>query len=462
MNFQLLSAIFRHPWAIDEQSALGYGPLISNLVNGGSVQLDGIDEKPFTITGTVEKGSDEPQADPDTVKKSVRVIPISGPLMKNDQFCGPTGMSTIAGRIKEADNDKSVDAIVLKIESPGGTVDGTIELASAVTECKKPVVTYVDGLMASAALWIGICADEVIASTEFDRIGSVGVLLSFADMKPAYELQGVKFHQISSSLSPDKTRRMDELLRGDYEGYRKEVLDPLADNFINHVKENRPGVKEEHLTGKVFFARDVMGVFVDRIGKMTLAISRALELSVATNTKKNKEMSKENNIAHTALMGVIGVESLETSDEGVYMSNDQLAAINTALQAAANAEHENAAHLARLEGLAEGETVADLLERISGLEEGETVADLLERISGLEEGETVADLLERISGLEEGETVATLRARISEQEATITRLENEPPAQETIIGANGDDDGVVSDPQAMEYHEISKVLNPKN
>jgi ClpP class serine protease len=97
---------------------------------------------------------------------------------------------------------------------PGGTVDGTEALANSVKSVEKPVVTFVDGLMASAAFWVGSQADEIIASTDTDEIGSVGVLLSFADLQPYWESLGIKFHKLVASTSPDKTKIWEDLRTG--------------------------------------------------------------------------------------------------------------------------------------------------------------------------------------------------------------------------------------------------------
>ncbi len=81
-----------------------------------------------------------------------------------------------------AASNPNIAAIVLQIDSPGGEVSGTQQLADVIKSVQKPVVAFVDGMMASAALWIGSAADEIIASTPQDIIGSIGTMMSFGDM----------------------------------------------------------------------------------------------------------------------------------------------------------------------------------------------------------------------------------------------------------------------------------------
>lgn len=286
---KLLSAVLRGKWLIDPVFAMSQGAVIANIINPATI-LNGTEVKkisayaisPKAINGTQYSYRDGFSNAP---KNSVAVIRISGVLMKDDQNCGPIGMETIGKIIKEADSNPNIDGIVLQIDSPGGTVDGTETLGNIVRNAQKPVVTFVDGQMCSAALWIGSSADEVIASTDTDEVGSVGVMVQFADMQPFFEKQGVAFHTIKASTSIDKVKTWEDLRAGKYDDYIKEILDPLDEKFMNTIRANCPNVKDNYITGKVFFARDVMGVYVNSIGTIDNAILRASELASA---KKNK------------------------------------------------------------------------------------------------------------------------------------------------------------------------------
>ena len=137
-----------------------------------------------------------------------------------------------------------------------------------------------------------------------------------------------------ASTSPDKVKMWEDLRAGKYEAYIKEQLDPIDEKFMSTMRANRPGVEDRHLTGKVFFARDVMGVFVDAIGTIEQVIERAAELAdetAATNNNKNNTKSMKQ-FAH--LNTVLGVESLESVDEAVSLNEEQLEAVDTALATA--------------------------------------------------------------------------------------------------------------------------------
>lgn len=351
MNIHLISAILKSVWAIDPDSALSYAPLLSNLIGTGmklEFEFKGQEFKPFAINAGIRNEIDPNKDDYEGqwLKKleqlpagSIAVIPITGPLMKEDQYCGPVGMATIGDVIRAADQSVNINSIILRIDSPGGTVDGTVTLSNIVANTQKPIIAFVDGLMASAALWIGSAADEVIASTNKDVIGSVGVICSFADLQPAYEKLGVKFHTIVAEQSKDKNRVWEDLRQGQYEEYRKEVLNPFAADFIAAIKQNRPGVKDDQLTGKVYFAENLVGTLVDSIGNFDYAVQRASELAAqhkktqTSKTKNSAQMKKQ----YANVNQTLGVEQLEAQDEGVFLNEDQVSALDTALATGAKA-----------------------------------------------------------------------------------------------------------------------------
>jgi len=332
MNYQLVSAIRKGTWAIDPKHAMDNLGLVASILQG-NVEVEKKDETQESAISALSNRAYSYYGWDDAPEGSVAVVNISGELFKKSQSCGPVGMAEIGARIKKADAMNNISAILLLIDSPGGTVDGTETLANIVKNTEKPIIALVDGLMASAALWVGTSADEVYASTEMDEVGSVGVLLSFADMIPAYEKMGVKFHTITADQSTDKTKMFEDLRAGKYEDYKKEFLNPLAERFISVVKENRPAVREDQLTGKVFFAKDSIGTFIDGIKSIDEAIERAAELGKSTNTVESQNQNPDKTMKNFANVNkALGVDALESVDETASLNEDQLQAIDTKLE----------------------------------------------------------------------------------------------------------------------------------
>ena len=106
---------------------------------------------------------------------------------------GATDMEDIETALSAARDRKDVHAVFLDVDSPGGTVNGTPELAALVAAVSKAKYTYAftDGQMCSAAYWIASQADAIYA-TPSARVGSIGVLLPMLDDTKAFAQAGLK------------------------------------------------------------------------------------------------------------------------------------------------------------------------------------------------------------------------------------------------------------------------------
>lgn len=409
MNYALVSAILNGKWAVDPLFAINaYESIIPALFKGGVFNNDQIQafESDRIITSAGITGvlvSRDTNYD-NMPKGSVAIIYVSGPMMKSDGPCGMVGTTTIGERITKALNHPNVSGVIAFGDTPGGTVDGTNDLANIVNNASKPVLTFISGTLASAGVWGLIGATEVWANDNFSEVGSIGVLLNFWDHIPAQEREGSKFHLIESSLSPDKTKMFKDLRAGNYDDYRKLQLDPLAEEFHRVVKKARPNVTEEHLTGKMFFAKDVMGIFVDKIGTLNQAIDRVTELAQIKNSQKsnpasnskpsnNKKSSEMKN--YVLMAALLAVASFESDSEGfVSLNAEQLDAIEAAL---ANLNQANADLTAANDNLASVTTERDSartsLTDITAKHDT-AAADLVTA------NETIAELRKRVPGAE--------------------------------------------------------------
>lgn len=346
MNIQLISAILRGKWMLDQAAVNQLAPMVQGILNGYEVEVDGVDNsdevknQETTIHKSSQSGVSYFTARTYTDYESmpygsVAVIRISGPLMKNSQWCGPVGMADVGAIIKRADGAKNVAAIVLHIDSPGGTVDGTKDLVDVIRSTEKPIIAFADGLMASAALWIGSATAETYASQDLTEIGSIGVVLSFADVQPMWEKEGVKFHTILAPQSNDKNKLFDDIRNGKYEEFQNDVLAPIADEFIRSVKESRPNTDDKRFTGKVYFAKDVVGELIEGVQSFDETIIRAKELA----EKQDSNSNLNNNTAmknYPNITGALG--TLESKDGSITLNAEQLEKLETAMaNAAANA-----------------------------------------------------------------------------------------------------------------------------
>ena len=136
------------------------------------------------------RGGDQARDKGYQITGGVAVIPVVGPLSKRMSFMtwlmGGNTFGQLTAKLYEAADDPEVEAIVLDVDSPGGTVSGTDAFSEVVATVAavKPVVTYANGCMCSAAYWAGSAASMVIAERTAS-VGSIGVIMVHADWSRA-------------------------------------------------------------------------------------------------------------------------------------------------------------------------------------------------------------------------------------------------------------------------------------
>lgn len=136
------------------------------------------------------------QMEPVANGKSIARIPIVGLMMKQRSSLGGTSTVQVRRDVRDAANNPDVSAILLEIESPGGTVSGLEALANDVrsARARKPVWAFVDDLAASAAYYVASQAEQIVANGKNALIGSIGTLMTVYDASALYANEGVKPH----------------------------------------------------------------------------------------------------------------------------------------------------------------------------------------------------------------------------------------------------------------------------
>ncbi len=138
-----------------------------------------------------------------SVGDGIGVVAIEGPILRKPDlfariFFGATGSEDIGAALREAAGRDDIKAVFLHIDSPGGTVAGTPELADAVAalDKKKPVYAFSSGLMCSAAYWVASQARAIYA-TPSAQVGSIGVVQAVIDNSAALDKAGIKVEVFS-------------------------------------------------------------------------------------------------------------------------------------------------------------------------------------------------------------------------------------------------------------------------
>lgn len=192
------------------------------------------------------------------------IIPVEGVIAKKmnlfTQISGGASAQLIERDIREALNDPSVKKIILSIDSPGGTVDGTFELAEFIFEQrgKKPIVAFTDGTIASGAYVIASAADKIFISGNTTFVGGIGVVATHEDISKLEEKMGIKTTEIYSG----KYKRIDSKYAPLSEEGRKSLqdeVDYIYSVFIDAVAKFR-GVSSEDVLSKM--STDAKSIFV--------------------------------------------------------------------------------------------------------------------------------------------------------------------------------------------------------
>jgi signal peptide peptidase SppA len=192
---------------------------------------------------------------------------------------GGTSTDSIGKAFDQLVNDADISAIILEIDSPGGSVYGLEELSNKIRSArgKKPIVAVANSLMASAAYYVGSAADE-IAVTPGGEVGSIGTIAVHLDTSKADEIEGFKYTIIKAGDFKGIANGY-EPLNKDGVDYLQGIVNQYYDMFLSAVAKNRgitkDDVRKNYGQGKVFIASDaVKQGLADRIETLDQTIGR--------------------------------------------------------------------------------------------------------------------------------------------------------------------------------------------
>jgi len=216
----------------------------------------------------------------------IAVIYVDGYLITENvpSGWGVASSDAIAKAIRRAVDDGSVRAIVLRLNSPGGSMAASEEIRREVMrarEAGKPVVASMGSVAASGAYHVASACDYIMCSNA-TLTGSVGVLWVFEDRSRYYDEEGIRFFIAKSGELKDMgtdTRPLTD----EEKAYAREVVSSLFQKFISDVRRERNLTQEatEYISdGRVVVGKDALELgLVDGTGGLFDAIEKAAELS---------------------------------------------------------------------------------------------------------------------------------------------------------------------------------------
>lgn len=252
----------------------------------------------------------------------VSVVRLEGVMMRDGNIC-QYGTRHIAEFLKQGDQNSRVMGSILIVDSGGGAADSVRDLADAIKSCTKPVVAYCDGYMCSAAYYAASYCGAIIAHDRRNMVGCIGTMIELGGYpKKSVDEDGFVRLRIYADGSEEKNSDYENALEGDVRPIRENLLNPLAEDFRNDVKTNRPTATDDQLKGRTYFAQDVVGTLIDGIGNLNDAVAKTIELS----NSKITEMQ-----GFGALQSLSTCHNLQMVDGHVNLDGEQLAEIDTAL-----------------------------------------------------------------------------------------------------------------------------------
>jgi protease-4 len=206
------------------------------------------------------------------VDGNVALIPVNGKIISGEDSSSliESGVQAqkIIDRIKDADEDESIKAIVIEINSPGGSPVASYEIAKAIKTAAKPTIALIREQGASGAFWAATAAQKVFANP-MSVTGSIGVIGSYVELAGLLDRYNMTYRRLVSGQYKDALSRYKELTPEEAALFQQK-LNKLHDYFITAVAENRKLSKQhviEDANGFIMLGEEAKAKgYVDYLG----------------------------------------------------------------------------------------------------------------------------------------------------------------------------------------------------
>lgn len=286
-------------------------------------------------------------------RDGVAVMDISGPLMSGHaglfRLFGGLGYADIQQAAAEIAVAKGVKSVLLLVDSGGGAVNGVADAGETLRNLAavKPVWSFTDGGMLSAAYWLGASADQVFAS-KTAQVGSVGTLMVHTEVTKKLEAEGVK----KTVIRNGKYKALGnpyEVLSDDARAEMQAMADEAGSIFVEYVADRRgvpPATFQKTMgEGRVFMGRPAKEVgLIDGVSSLSGVLSAMKKLDKVKvshqNSRNQGNATMKATLASALVLSLIGGAAVEGLDlkvaaataEGVEPDADAQAALTAQAQ----------------------------------------------------------------------------------------------------------------------------------
>lgn len=226
---------------------------------------------------------DYPLKKPSEVGSSVAVIFANGAIMDGEETAGNVGGDTTASQIRDARIDPNVKAIVLRVNSPGGSVSASEVIRAELAAAKaagKPVVVSMGGMAASGGYWISTPANYIVANPS-TLTGSIGIFGVINTVEKSLDELGVHTDGVATSPLADVSvtkalpPQVQQLMQLSIEnGYQRFI------SLVAQARKSTPEQVDKIAQGHVWTGEDAKNNgLVDALGDFDDAVAKAAELA---------------------------------------------------------------------------------------------------------------------------------------------------------------------------------------
>ncbi|RLI78553.1 signal peptide peptidase SppA [Archaeoglobales archaeon] len=246
-------------------------------------------------------------------EEEISIVNIEGEILSG--YGNQASSTKIAGKIRELADDGNVKAIVLRINSPGGTPAAAQEIVEAVeyAKRKKPVIASLGDLATSGAYYIALPCNRILAEPD-TLTGSIGVIWVVEIKVKKYEEEGIDYFIVKSGKMKDMGASWKNVSVEEKE-IMQEIVNKSFHRFLNEVKIQR-NLSDEQINqikdGKVILGSDALNLsLIDEIGGLNKAIEVAKNMSKVKTAKERLYLPTEE--------GYKAVNYLESSPYGYIL-----------------------------------------------------------------------------------------------------------------------------------------------
>lgn len=227
--------------------------------------------------------NDEELADDDEI---INVVVVDGPVTRDGGGCS-YGSKDWRDQVMYANTIPQVVGHLFIVNTPGGEAECRNDYDMMIGDCRekgKPTVAFIDGGCYSSGVNLTCRCDRVIVMNPKDGYGCIGTMVAFWTVAhDTVDQDGYRYVELVGKDCPEKNAWWREAAKGEYEKLQAE-LDRDTEEFHQTVRENRPLVNDDMLSGKVFEAQELIPALVDEIGDMERAIECVFQLADKTLT----------------------------------------------------------------------------------------------------------------------------------------------------------------------------------